>query len=45
MEQIEYSETSANHNQMPGKYPKEYRQENCFQIQGSIGRLDVYNLM
>ena len=26
MEQIECSETSANHNQMPGKYPKEYRQ-------------------
>ena len=27
MEQIEGSETSANHNQTPGKYPKEYRQD------------------
>ena len=27
MEQIECSETSANHNQTPGKYPKEYRQD------------------
>ena len=27
MEQIECSETSANHNQTPGKYPKEYIQD------------------
>ena len=27
MEQIECSETSANHNQTPEKYPKEYRQK------------------
>ena len=27
MEQIECSETSANHNQTSGKYPKEYRQD------------------
>ena len=26
MELIEGSETSANHNRMPGKYPKEYLQ-------------------
>ena len=30
MEQIECSEKSANHNRMPGKYPKEYIQENKF---------------
>ena len=28
MELIEGSETSANHNRTPGKYPKEYIQEN-----------------
>ena len=28
MELIEGSETSANHNWMPGKYPKEYIQKN-----------------
>ena len=27
MELIEGSETSANHNRMPGKYPKEYTQD------------------
>ena len=27
MEQIECSETSANHNRTPGKYPKEYTQD------------------
>ena len=27
MEQIEGSETSANHNRTPGKYPKEYIQD------------------
>ena len=27
MEQTQCSETSENHNQTPGKYPKEYRQE------------------
>ena len=27
MELIEGSETSANHNQTPGKYPKEYLQD------------------
>ena len=30
MEQIECSETSANHNQTPGKYPKEYIQNLLF---------------
>ena len=32
MEVIEGSETSANHNRTPGKYPKEYIQKNCDDI-------------
>ena len=40
MEQRECSETSANHNQTPGKYPKEYRQVSFVEFSTNLPEKD-----